>query len=241
MSGPERIAGSVGARLMVVADHASNAVPDGIDLGVAPDVMNTHIAVDIGAGALARAIAVTFEAPAIIATVSRLVIDLNRDPDAAGLIPESSDGQAIPGNAGISAAERKRRLAEWHGPYHAALSAELDARPVSLIVAMHSFTPSLASRPDEKRPWEIGILHNNDSRAALLAIAALRARGLKVGDNEPYSGRLLNYTMDRHAEARGLPYLGLEIRQDLLLTPADVARWRDVLTPVIGEVLETLK
>ena len=111
---------------------------------------------------------------------------------------------------------------------------------MALVVAVHSFTPALSARPEEQRPWQIGILHNTDSRAARVAIAALRDTGLIVGDNEPYSGRVLNYTMDRHAEARGLPYLGLEIRQDLLMTPADVARWRDVLVPVIGTVLEEL-
>ncbi len=228
------------ARLLVVADHASNVVPAGVDLGIDAALLGIHIAVDIGAGDLARALAQAFDAPAIIATVSRLVIDLNREPEAAGLIPEASDGHAIPGNADLPPAERARRVAAFHAPYHAGIAEALDAAPVALIVAVHSFTPSLASRPDEARPWQIGILHNRDSRAARIAIAELRAQGLIVGDNQPYSGRDLNYTMNRHAEARGLPYLGLEIRQDLLLTPDDVARWRDTLVPVIRNVLVQL-
>ena len=237
MTRPEVVAGRAGSRLLVVADHASNAVPPGIDLGIAPALLDTHIAVDIGAGDLARAIAAHFGSPAVIATVSRLVIDLNRDPAAAGLIPAASDGHAIPGNARVDAAERARRIAAFHDPYHAAVAAA--SAGAALIVAVHSFTPGLASRPDERRPWQIGILHNTDSRAARIAIGLLSAQGLAVGDNQPYSGRDLNYTMDRHAEARGIPYLGLEIRQDLLLTPSHVARWRDRLVPVVRAVLES--
>lgn len=239
MSAPESLSGG-NSGLLIVADHASNAIPPGVDLGIPSAWLDLHIAVDIGAGPLARALAARFDAPAITATVSRLVIDCNREPEAAGLIPATSDGLAIPGNAAIGAAERQRRIDAFHTPYHAAIERALDAAPASLIVAVHSFTPSLSSRPEEARPWEIGILHNADSRAARIAIAMLRDLGLRVGDNEPYSGRDLNYTMDRHAEARGIPYLGLEIRQDLLLTPADVARWCDRLAPVIEATLTSL-
>jgi predicted N-formylglutamate amidohydrolase len=238
---PLIIDGPAAARLLLVADHASNRVPEGVELGCDPALLNEHVAIDIGTEALTVGLADTLGAAAVLAGVSRLVVDLNREPEAAGLIPGSSDGHAIPGNRDVDDAERARRLAAYHLPYHAAISSALDRYPIELIAAIHSFTPQLASRPGEARPWQVGLLHNEDSRAAVIAIAHLRGQGLVVGDNEPYSGRQLNYTMNRHAEARGLPYLGFEIRQDLLMTDADVERWRNILAQTIAHTLSLLR
>jgi predicted N-formylglutamate amidohydrolase len=123
---------------------------------------------------------------------------------------------------------RKDRLTRFYHPYHAALAALLDDKPPALILSLHSFTPSLASS-DEQRPWQVGILYNQDDRAARLAIPLLEAEGLIVGDQQPYSGKLLNATMNRHAEAEGRPYLGVEIRQDQIADSAGQKVWADRL------------
>ena len=107
------------------------------------------------------------------------------------------------------------RLDRFHRPYHAEVARLLSAMDRPFILSLHSFTPSLSSEPDKARPWEIGILYNDDDRAARLAIPMLREAGLVVGDQLPYSGKLLNATMNRHAEANGIPYLGVEMRQDI--------------------------
>jgi predicted N-formylglutamate amidohydrolase len=240
MNHPILINGPAEARLLLVADHASNHVPEGIDLGCAATLLDEHIAIDIGTEALTRALAETLGAPAVIAGVSRLVIDLNREPEARGLIPAMSDGHSIAGNVDLCMLERDRRLTTYHATYHAAIAAAVEQHPIAMVVAIHSFTPQLASRPGEARPWQVGLLHNEDSRAAAIAIAHLRALGFVVGDNEPYSGRHLNYTMNRHAEARGIPYLGFEVRQDLLATPADITRWRNILAETIVKTLSLL-
>jgi predicted N-formylglutamate amidohydrolase len=109
-----------------------------------------------------------------------------------------------------------------------------------LLISLHSFTPQLATRLEEARPWEIGVLYNNDDRAARVAIPALVAAGARVGDNLPYSGKILNATMNRHGECNGIPYLGLEVRQDLIGEPRGVARWGDVLVGVIMACLAPL-
>lgn len=220
------------APLLLVADHAARDVPPGVDLGVGGHVLDTHVAIDLGVAELTGALATALDAPAILGVVSRLVVDLNRPPEAA--IPAESDGIAIPGNR--DAAAHAERLATWHAPYHDAIAAHLDARMPRLIVSIHSFTPALSSRPGS-RPWPVGILYNRDDRAARIALPLLRAAGLNAGDNQPYSGRDLNYTMDRHAEARGLPYLGIEVRQDGLGEAAGVARWAALLAPVIRACL----
>jgi len=239
MTLPLRIDGK--APVLIIADHASNAVPDGVDLGIAADLLEDHIAIDIGTAQLSAALAAALDAPAIIATVSRLVIDLNRDPAVAGAIPSASDGHVIPGNLALSAAERDLRTAAIHKPYHSTIAAEIASRRPALLLSIHSFTPALAAKPDEQRPWPIGLLHNLDSRAARLALPLLAARGLHVGDNQPYSGRTLNHTMDRHAEANGIPYLGIEIRNDGLRSAGDVAQWTAIVADTAHQVLRGLR
>ena len=225
------------ADLLILCDHASNAVPEGIDLGIESALLDKHIAIDIGAGAVSEGLAAHLRAPAILATVSRLVIDLNREPDSAGLIPHISDGHAIHGNDG---ADRAERIARFHGPYHRAIAGTIRARRPKLLVSVHSFTPRLEQHHGPERPWEIGILYNRDARAARIGIALLEGAGVVTGDNEPYSGRLLNATMNRHAEANGIPYLGIEIRNDLISDAAGVAHWAQLLAGIVKDARNRL-
>lgn len=235
MSVVERIAG--GGDVLILCDHASNHVPADIELGIDPALLTKHIAIDIGAAAVSRALAARIGAPAILATVSRLVIDLNREVDAAGLIPHLTDGHAIPGNARVDRAER---IARFHAPYHRAIAAQVAVQRPALILSIHSFTPALESGVTEPRPWQAGILYNRDARAARLAVPWLAARGIVTGDNQPYSGRLLNATMNRHAEATGTPYLGIEIRNDLIDGQDGVARWCEILADLVTFVRDHL-
>ena len=234
------IPGEAGTGLLLLADHASNRVPDGVDLGIASHLMNEHIAVDIGVAPLAEAVAERLRCPAILARVSRLVVDLNRDPDDAAAVPALSDGYAIPGNADLHPEERQGRIDRFWKPYHALIAEKIEAIRPRMLFNLHSFTPQLASRPHEERPWEIGILYNLDERAARIAIAMLRERGIVTGDNQPYSGRGLNATMNRHAEASGLPYLGIEVRQDLISDDRGVQSWADRIAPVVAETARAL-
>jgi predicted N-formylglutamate amidohydrolase len=210
--------------ILVVADHASNRVPDDIDLGIDPALLGQHIAVDIGVREVAELLAQRPGVAAFLCNASRLVCDCNRDEGAPAIIPIASDGHAVPGNR-LTHEQHEARLDRFFRPYHAALAAQLDAVPVSLILSLHSFTPQLASNPAEKRPWQVGVLYNEDDRATRLAIPLLEAEGLIVGDQQPYSGKLLNATMNRHAEAEGRAYLGLEIRQDEIVDAAGQAAW----------------
>jgi predicted N-formylglutamate amidohydrolase len=220
--------------ILVVSDHASNRVPDDIDLGIAPELLDQHIAVDIGVGEIGRIMA---ERPGIAVfqgNVSRLVCDFNRDEHLPTVVPIASDGHAIPGNA-LDHAVHEARLARFFRPYHDALAHLLGTTPQALILSLHSFTPQLASS-DEPRPWHVGVLYNQDDRAARIAIPLLEAEGLCVGDQQPYSGRLLNATMNRHAEAEGRPYLGIEIRQDLIRDATGQIEWAERLFRVANQV-----
>jgi predicted N-formylglutamate amidohydrolase len=211
--------------VLTIVDHASNDVPDGIDLGIDAGLLDTHIAWDIGASALAEALGL----PTFLATVSRLVIDLNRENDAPGVVPMQSDGIHISGNAG----DTSNRIVDYWHPYHDALARLIETSLPKLLVSLHSFTPQLSSRPEETRPWEIGILYNNDDRAAQIAIPLLTSLGIIVGNQLPYSGKDLNATMNRHGEATGIPYIGIEVRQDLIDGPLGIKNWARILLPVI--------
>jgi predicted N-formylglutamate amidohydrolase len=223
--------------IVLVADHASNAVPADIDLGIPAHLLHEHIALDIGTEAIAGLLAERHAIPAHIAAVSRLVCDLNREETAPGLVPPESDGHPIPGNFG---ADREARLARFHRPYHTALAEWLEAAEPGLILSLHSFTPRLETS-EAARPWQVGVLYNEDDRAARIAIPLLEAEGLNVGDNLPYSGRDLNYTMNRHAEGEGRPYLGIELRQDLTRTPKDHSRWAALLAKIAQRVASRLR
>jgi predicted N-formylglutamate amidohydrolase len=219
-----------GLDLLIVGDHASAHVPDDIDLGLDPALLRQHIAIDIGVAEVSRLLAAQLGATAILGGVSRLVIDLNREADAPGLLPVMSDGHAIPGNRDADLSDRMMR---FHHPYHHRVATLLEGMTSPFILSVHSFTPRLASDPGQQRPWDIGVLYNRDDRAARIAIPLLEAAGLMVGDQLPYAGTLLNATMNRHAEANGIPYLGVEMRQYLVGDAAGQARFAAILGPVV--------
>lgn len=221
--------------ILIVSDHASNRVPADIDLGIDPALLREHVAIDIGVAEVAERMARQPGVAAFLGNVSRLVCDFNREEDAPAVIPHASDGHEIPGNL-FDLAGREARLARFHRPYHDALAALLDTAPPALILSLHSFTPGLRSKPEEARPWQVGVLYNQDDRAARLAIPLLAAEGLVVGDQQPYSGTLLNATMNRHAEAEGRPYLGIEVRQDQIGDTVGQDLWAERLGRIANAV-----
>ena len=218
--------------LLCVADHASNHVPPDIDLGIETALLDEHIAVDIGVEGVADRLSRRFGMPAHIACVSRLVCDMHRLESDPSVVPETSDGILIPGNLG---ADVESRLVRFHRPYHDALASLVERLQPRLIVALHSFTPRLATKIED-RPWQVSLLYNQDDRAARHAIRLFASQGLTVGDNQPYSGTKLNATMDRHAEAAGIAYCTLEIRQDQIDTRAGQARWAALVADVMQRV-----
>ncbi|NJC33999.1 putative N-formylglutamate amidohydrolase [Sphingomonas jejuensis] len=228
-----------GSDILLIGDHGGDAVPAALDLGVSAADMRRHIAVDIGIRSLGEAMADRLDAVFLWQRYSRLVIDCNRAPGAPTSIPPVSDGTAIPGNVGLTEAERDARAAEIHAPYQQAIAAEIAARraagrPITLV-SLHSFTPEMAG---QARPWHVGILHDGrEDRVSRAMLATLAARGdLVVGDNEPYRMDVIDYTVPRHAFPAGLPYLELEVRQDLIADAAGVASWCDILSDALGKV-----
>ncbi len=220
------------SRYFLVCDHASNLVPTEFDtLGLAPEQLELHIAYDIGAAAMTRRMAQVLRAPAVLAGFSRLLIDANRMTGHVTSIPETSDGITIPGNRQLSEDARQDRIARYFEPYHQAITAGLETalaageRPI--LVSLHSFT---AVMRDFQRPWQVGVLWDRDDRMAAPLIQALSARGLTVGDNQPYSGGTdFGFTMQQHALPPDLPQVFLEVRQDLIEEDRGARVWAELL------------
>ncbi|MDB5445554.1 MAG: hypothetical protein JWQ97_871 [Phenylobacterium sp.] len=235
-----------GARspFLLIGDHAGCDIPAQLgNLGLPAAELTRHIGWDIGVGALGEALAERLSAGFIAQRFSRLVIDCNRDPARRDAIPEVSDGTRIPGNVALAPTARQARIDEVFAPYHARIAEELSARSArgerTLLVALHSFTPVMGG---SARPWRYGVLHLGASAFSDAVLARLRARlgADLVGDNEPYRMDETDYTIPHHAVARGLDYVELEVRQDLLGDAAGVAAAAELLAPVLTEALAAL-
>jgi predicted N-formylglutamate amidohydrolase len=224
---------------VLVVDHASNRIPPRWgDLGLSPHERVRHIAWDPGALAVSMRLSPLLDAPVVQSTVSRLVIDCNRDLDAPDLIPAVSETTPIPGNAAVTPEDRAARIAAAHAPFHAAIDALLDARRAAgletILVCMHSFTPLYKG---VARPWPIGLIHPRDTGFTSALRDALAANGpwLDIGWNEPYSARNgVTYTLEHHGDGRGLKATMIEIRHDEILTPAGVTLWADRLARALA-------
>ncbi|MBY8974357.1 N-formylglutamate amidohydrolase [Rhodobacteraceae bacterium NNCM2] len=233
---PDGIAG-----LVLVCDHASNAVPPEIGtLGLSDIDMTRHIAFDVGARAVTLGLADRLGAPAIMSTWSRLVIDPNRSDDDPTLVMRLYDGSIIPGNRSIDEAEIQRRIDSYHAPYHRAIDAALDRVEATgvqpMLVSIHSFTPQLKGKAP--RPWHIGVLWDQDDRLVKPLLEELgRDTDLCIGDNEPYHGALKGDCMWQHGTRRGIAHVLIEIRNDLIETPEGQARWVDLLAPILTRAI----
>ena len=227
--------------MVLLCDHASNRVPEALDnLGLTDEALERHIAWDIGAAEITRLMARRFDAPAVLAGYSRLVIDCNRRPGDEESIARVSDGTEVPGNRDLSPRDAADRAEACFWPYHEAAAAVIDgveARGVTpAVVMMHSFTPVMGAG---ERPWHVGVMWDRDGRMALPLMERLRARGdLCVGDNEPYSASLpVGYTMPAHASRRGLANVQIEIRQDLIGDEDGIERWAGVMIDAFAELV----
>ena len=214
--------------LLLLCDHASNRIPAELgDLGLSPNERAQHIAWDPGAADVADALRQRLECPAFFGGWSRLVVDLNRAPDAGDLILCENDGIMVHGNLPLSDAERLRRIEQYHRPYHLAIQAHLlqleQEGVLPAVVSIHTFTPALAG---QHRPWSVGVLWKQYEPWLPDLLGSLRDQGLELGDNQPYDGRAaLGHTLETHALARGLRHVLFELRQDLLREPDDCAVW----------------
>jgi predicted N-formylglutamate amidohydrolase len=227
----------------LTCDHAGDRVPRKLaSLGVSAADMKRHIAWDIGAAAVTLKLAEALDAFAILQTYSRLVIDCNRRPGVPTSIVRLSESTPIPGNEVVTVEDAAAREQEIFRPYHGRIRTELDTRQQqgrpTFLISVHSFTPGFHGIA---RPWHAGVLYNRDARLARELLRELNAHpGLVIGDNEPYSvGDATDYTIPEHGERRGLPHVGIELRQDLIGAEDGQNEWAERLIDALVSILNS--
>src|SRR5277367_12088 len=239
----EAIPGALDSGALIICDHASNVIPPDYEtLGLPGEALERHIAYDIGAADVTRALAGILGAPAVLSTYSRLVIDPNRGLDDPTLVMRFSDGAIVPGNADADAREIARRSVRFWAPYREEIAATVDAMLATgeppAIVSIHSFTAVMRGAA---RPWKVGILWDRDARIPKPLIEALVAEpdlaAAEVGDNEPYDGALAGDTIDATATSGGLANALIELRQDLIAEKADALAWAARLARLLQPIL----
>ena len=236
------------SRFFLICDHAGNAVPRRQNqLGLPHAELDRHIGIDIGILGVARALAERLEATLIFQRYSRLLIDCNRQPHGPTAMAEVADGTEVPGNRDLDAAAREARIAEVMNPYHQAIETALDRREAqgqpTFLVAMHSFTPRLLTQPSN-RPWSIGLCWGPNDRFSRHTLQHLADDDgdLVIGANEPYTVDMVHdYSIPVHGEDRGLDYLEIELRQDLLAEETAQIAWADRLGRVLVRAADTYR
>ncbi|CAK7192282.1 hypothetical protein COMNV_00473 [Commensalibacter sp. Nvir] len=230
-----------------VCDHAGNAIPKKLEyLGLTLENINEHIAIDKGIREVGGLLSSELKACFIMQSYSRLVIDCNRSVDHPNLIVKKSDGKKIPGNMAISPEEKTLRLNEIYYPYHHTISSILIKRKKlnfpSLLISLHSFTKKLM-KDDVPRPWHIGVLHDKNNQFSLIFKKHLKNKySFPIGDNKPYALSDENdYTIPFHSQETSIPYLELEIRQDLIETMEQQQVWSNQLKNVLFTAYEELR
>ncbi|WP_196258124.1 N-formylglutamate amidohydrolase [Pelagibacterium limicola] len=225
-----------GSPFVLVCDHASNRLPDKYgDMGLPAEALVSHIAWDPGAMALCEAMSAILDAPVVASTVSRLVIDCNRDLEAPDLVWTLSEATPITANEHLEVEERAYRIAHFHKPFHDAIDALLDRRSGrdTVLVCMHSFTPVYLGIA---RPWQIGVIHGRDPAftAHLRDTVADLAPDLDIGWNQPYAAQDgVTLTLERHGDTRGLPATMIEVRNNEIADDASVSRWAGLLSEAL--------
>ncbi len=229
--------------ILLVCDHASCRFPLSLgDMGLDPFARRCHLAVDIGAGPLTECLASSLGVTAVMQQYSRLIIDCNRELMDPGAFLQFGDGVLVPGNRGLSQADKDARADAIYWPYHLAIEQQIKRLtaigPAPAFITVHSFTPVMDGI---SRPWQMGVLWDTDSRLRDIFLEGFGAAGYNVGDNEPYSGRApQDFTIDNHAEAAGIPHVGIEIRQDLIDSDDGVATIARLMHDIIESIPKRL-
>lgn len=230
---------------LLVCDHAGNRIPRRLGtLGVSDADRRRHIAWDVGAAEMAKRVSERLDAPLVLQTYSRLVIDCNRDPKVPSSMPRVSETTEVPGNRDLAPHEVEARIAEIFRPYHDRITAMMDARAAhgrtTILVALHSFTPYFEGWG--ARPWHIGILYNRDNRLPRIMLELLKDEpALTVGDNEPYKvSDATDYTIPVHGEGRGVVHVEIEVRHDEIETAEGQDAWAARLVHFLEHAAERL-
>jgi len=198
-------------------------MPPDVDLGVDQDTRQSQAGWDHGAFEIVEHISEVLGLAVHAGAFTRMFVDLNRPPDHPDVIPAISYGAIVPGNARLSPGERAARIATFHAPYWDAVRREVAARLRDrdgvLHFSSHSFDPSLDTR---NRTYDVGVLydpsHAFEAELAERMMFQLRAAGLDVRANLPYSGTGPAICTTLREELAAQRYAGIELETSHAVT-----------------------
>lgn len=206
-------------------EHASNRL-----VGVKANaddrrLLDDHWGWDRGIAPVTEALARATDSPAVLSDFSRLLIDPNRPVDSPTLVVKRCGEVPVSFNQGIASDVIRHRIEALYTPFHDAIDHTVRtrvARGPARLVSMHSYTPDYLG---QKRLMEIGVLYDDYEADAERIAAALEREGFIVALNEPYSGRggAFTYSIMKHGRAHGVPFVELEVRNDLIETASQQA------------------
>lgn len=200
--------------LILSCEHASADVPAPyrrlFASANARRALRSHRGSDIGAVLVARALRRAFRCPLFEASVTRLLVDLNRSPHHVRLYSEFSRE--------LGPRERREVLARYYHPHRLkvkqAVQSVVASGRCAVHLSVHSFTPRLAG---ETRTAEVGLLYD-PARAPEAALAAgwrekLRqaAPAYRIRRNYPYRGADDGLCTWLRSEFSPRHYVGIEL------------------------------
>ncbi|MEJ7601404.1 MAG: N-formylglutamate amidohydrolase [Kofleriaceae bacterium] len=209
--------------LVLSCEHASWALPPGVDLGVPRELLQSQAGWDHGALEIANQLSEAVGIEVHTGLFSRMFVDLNRDALHADVIPRNSFGVEVPGNGTLAQAVRAERIATFHAPYWDAVRRDVAARLVDraavLHLSSHTFDPTLDLAG---RAFDVGVLyepgHAFEAALAERLLFQLRAAGLSVRANQPYTGVGPAICTSFRRERAGCKYAGIQLETSHAVT-----------------------
>ena len=225
---------------LLICEHASNLIPESLNnLGLSEEQRFSHVAWDIGAKKLALALSSKLDAVLIAARYSRLVNDCNRPPEASDAMPYDTEVCKVPGNMKLSFEDRSARTSEIYQPFHQKINDEITNRNDTVLVTVHSFTPVFYGK---KREICFGFICGDDDRISSEMLRLCNDIKFECGKNKPYgpSDGVL-HTVLKHGDVNQIPYVMIEVRNDLLTTDEGVKQINTILAPRLITALNSIK
>lgn len=226
--------------ILLVCEHASNMIPKRLNnLGLSEEQRFSHVAWDLGAKKLALTISKKLDSVLIAARYSRLVYDCNRSPNAPDAMPYKTEVCNVPGNMNLSSEDCAARTLEIYQPFEQKICDVITNRNETVLITVHSFTPIFYGK---KRNTCIGFICGNDDRITSEMLSLCSDIKLECEKNKPYgpSDGVL-HTVLKHGETNQVPYVMIEVRNDLLATDEGIDQINDILVPRLITSLNLIK
>ena len=225
--------------IIFICDHASNNISkDYFNLQPSQNILESHIAYDIGARDFTLIISKKLRQSFFMANFSRLIIDPNREKNDKELIVSSSFEKEITMNKKIDKKERNLRVKKFHDIYHSNLAKLVHKKKKKFkkifLISIHSFSKK---GNNFNRGVEVGLLWNKNMNLLRLFQKKLLEKNIHIGRNFPYSGFFFNYTLDRHSNGNFIDNISIEIRNDLICNKKGIKKYVKLFIPIFKEIL----